>query len=411
MPAFTHTPAPSKRSSITPTDVVLPTLPPDLDSLVVAYTQDGIWVWKNGQTNFVANFSGEPPPPYMNFYQFDLSDDGAYLAFPNNDYEVWSIRTDGTQERLLMGYDVFNQSSIEDTTNGVLVRPCPFQWVPNSHTLQINTLAWIGTGLYGLFGDFYVVDGETGQVKFSGSEQTGHYYVPSPNGKQFAVVDTKQVDVMNLDGSERRSIFSIPQDAFITMSSNSPRLPDLMWGQDNQSFVVTMAKNVSPESLYGEAQVIQVFTNARSQQLAEFPWHVADTLNSVSPDFEYILYTKPLRRGNMVEVSLVNTFVEEDAIIYTGSVYDLLWAPDSTHFLIVSGETQNNILLGNVSGEITPFLTDGRQALAAEWITAESILLICKDSIRVGLLGYRESIPLVSLQDWNPVFDVYDFAH
>jgi hypothetical protein len=54
-----------------------------------------------------------------------LSDDGQKIAFTKGDDEIWSINTDGTDERLLAGEEFFKALGVD--------RPYKMKWLPKSH--------------------------------------------------------------------------------------------------------------------------------------------------------------------------------------------------------------------------------------------------------------------------------------
>ena len=168
--------------------------------MVIAYTQyDEIWFWKNGESKLLVNTSVDLP--IMDDYgRIALSDDGRIIAYIDNEYEIFVINTDGRNKTRLVPHDVINKAPISELAGkqGTIILPYRLQWLPQSHTLLVNTLGWLITSLYQLYGELYMVNFDTGNTE-KYSWNTGGYFYPSPDGKKIGYVDLEEIGLMDDD--------------------------------------------------------------------------------------------------------------------------------------------------------------------------------------------------------------------
>jgi WD40 repeat protein len=398
-------PIPSLSPSVTPF------LPPSINSLVIAYTiDDEIWVWKNGGAKYLTSTSFDPHV-IRNFGRIALSYDGKKLAFIDNEYEVWVIDTDGSSEKLLLAKEVFNELPNRETivAGKTIILPHRLQWLPKSHTLLVNTLGWVSTSMYIPLNNLYFVREKSGDVEVYLLEEDGQYFYPSPDGKQIVFLEPNEIGLMNADGSGQRSKLTFPS---INLGISN-YYPKIIWGQDNQSFVVFIPPPMSYEVHSDLAKLWKINIYALPELLAEIPWTEDQywfPLSTISPDFSHYIYVidHPENETNN-ELHLVSINSGYDTIIFNGKVKHVSWSPSSNHYLIVTSEEKNNALVGDVEGNVASIYVENTTVIEAEWIIENYIFLVTKDSLQVVDVSSNRNIHITDIKKWSLV-DTYDFS-
>jgi hypothetical protein len=364
----------------------------DLGSLKVAYYSEGkILAWDGGRTVELAdqiftavNFNG-----YINGHQIVVSDDGEYVAYPQVDGEIWSVRMDGGKANKIFGLDT-----------GLLpddVRPYELKWVPGTHILLVNTLWWIGTSLYSPAGKLFAIDVEQGTVRRILNDREGSIFFPSPDGAQVAAVQPDQIRVISLGGGTPQLVFQYQPPEF---HSEGAFYPVPIWAPDSKSLVVAIppqggwslpveptliwqvpADRQSPRLLaklhlfwrYARSTVASVGTDIRQASIL-----------SVSPDLThiaYVVYSSPDDPSGEVHVAKADGTGDHKC----GQVNSagISWSPDSKEFVVIDDESVRPVVIGDVEGNTRSLAVNGAPVREARWISNQDLLLLVGAELRV----------------------------
>ena len=111
-------------------------------------------------------------------------------------------------------------------------------WVPQSHQLIFSGTKYIvqAEGLsHAIPQGVYLVDTDNGSVNMLSEAAENLRFLPSPDGKQIALMSTSNVGFINADGSHKRQDVLTYAEAGLT----GPLFPTGVWTQDSRAFVLT----------------------------------------------------------------------------------------------------------------------------------------------------------------------------
>jgi len=209
---------------------------------MVAFVKDGnIQVWDEAtqKTRTILN-TGD-------VFSVTVSDDGQIIAFTRGSwvgdvfdgyeqFALWAMDRDGGNPRELVSAQDLRQRmnpSERDTSNFYQL-----SWVPQSHQLIFSGTKYIvqAEGLsHALPQGAYLVDTDKGSVNVLAEAAENLHFLPSPDGRQIALMSPSDVDFINVDGSNRR------QDVltYAEVGRPGPLFPTGVWTQDSRAFVMT----------------------------------------------------------------------------------------------------------------------------------------------------------------------------
>jgi hypothetical protein len=220
-----------------------PNAPPvPIDTIMVAFVKDGniqVWDEVTQQTRTIVN-TGD-------VFSVSVSDDGQMIAFTRGSwvgdvpdgyeqFALWAMNGDGGNPRELISAQDLRQRinpSERDSSNFYQL-----SWVPQSHQLIFSGTKYIvqGEGLsHAIPQGAYLVDTDKGSVTVLSEAAETVRFLPSPDGKQIALMSPSDVSFINVDGSNRR------QDVltYAEVGLAGPRFPTGVWTQDSRAFVMT----------------------------------------------------------------------------------------------------------------------------------------------------------------------------
>jgi WD40 repeat protein len=220
-----------------------PSAPPvPIGTIMVAFVKDGnIQVWDEAtqQTRTIVN-TGD-------VFSVTVSDDGQIIAFTRGSwvgdvldgyeqFALWAMNRDGGNPRELISAQDLRQRinpSERDSSNFYQLG-----WVPQSHHLIFSGTKYIvqAEGLsHAIPQGAYLVDTDKGSVTVLAEAAETVRFLPSPDGKQIALMSPSDVGFINADGSNRR------QDVltYAEVGLAGPRFPTGVWTQDSRAFVMT----------------------------------------------------------------------------------------------------------------------------------------------------------------------------
>jgi Tol biopolymer transport system component len=208
----------------------------------VVFVNDGnlqVWDEATHQTQTVVN-TGD-------VFSVTTSDDGQITAFTRGSwvgdvldgyeqFALWAMDRDGGNPReLISAQDLRQRINPGERYSSNFYQ---LSWVPQSHQLIFSGTKYIvqGEGLsHAIPQGAYLVDTDTGSVTVLAEAAENLRFLPSPDGKQIALMSPSDVGFINTDGSNKR------QDVltFAEVGLAGPVFPRGVWTQDSQAFVVT----------------------------------------------------------------------------------------------------------------------------------------------------------------------------
>ena len=219
-----------------PSQPLLPT-----GMIEVAFVKDGsIQVWDEAtqQTQTLLN-TGD-------VFSVTMSDDGQVIAFTRGSwvggldgyeqFALWAInRAGGNPRELISAQDLRQRINPGERDSSNFFQ---LSWVPQSHQLIFSGTKYIvqAEGLsHAIPQGAYLVDVDTGSVNMLADAAGNLRFLPSPNGKQIALMSPGSISFINAHGSEYRQDVLTYAEAGLT----GPLFPVGVWTQDSRAFVAT----------------------------------------------------------------------------------------------------------------------------------------------------------------------------
>lgn len=347
-------------------------VPPLDQSLEVHFISNGnIWVWDKGAPAWQVSDTGDA-------LYFTFSPDGKVVVFERvqGEYswgqfkiELWAIDRDGSNLRLLVSAEQFDQFLHEEDERWIANLPRDYRWFAGTHDLSFGVYPYINAvGGGDAAQGYWIVNTDTMELKKwdhpIAIDPYGPRKIVSPDGKVIALVDMASISLLNADGS------IIRKDA-LTYTDNrasegpSWSAPEVVWSPDSHSLKVLVWE--------GDPWIIERFSTweipidgSPSRKLHTFTG--IEYYSSISPNQEYIAYVRRVQAmSNNTELHLAK-FDGSDEVIYTRGygLYFPGWAPDSYHFTYDPSDA-GQPLLGRVCG--APAALVDTSATPAKWIT------------------------------------------
>jgi hypothetical protein len=180
-------------------------------------------------------------------FSVTTSDDGQTIAFTRgswvgNEFDgyeqfaLWAMDRDGGNPRELISAPDMRQRinpSERESSNFYQLR-----WLPQLHQLIFSGTKYIvqGQGLsHAIPHGVYLVDTDKGSVAVLAEATENLHFLPSPDGKQIALMSPSSVGFINADGSNRR----LDVLTYAEVGLAAPLFPTGAWTQDSHAFVVT----------------------------------------------------------------------------------------------------------------------------------------------------------------------------
>ena len=208
----------------------------------VAFVKDGnIQVWDEAtqQTRTIVN-TGD-------VFSVTVSDDGQMIVYTRGSwvgdvfdgyeqFALWAMnRDDGTPRELISAQDLRQRINPNEGESSNFYQ---FSWVPQSHQLIFSGTKYTAQaeGLsHAIPQGAYLVDTDKGSVTVLAEATENPHFLPSPDGKQIALMSPTHLDFINTDGSNRRQEVLTYSEVALT----GPLFPMGVWTQDSRAFVVT----------------------------------------------------------------------------------------------------------------------------------------------------------------------------
>jgi len=225
-----------------PTAIPSPSVTPSPAGMVeVAFVDDGnIQVWDEAtqQTRTIVN-TGDA-------FTVTTSDDGQVIAYTRGtwvggldgyeQFALWAMNRDGGNPRELISAEDLRQRinpSERESSNFYQL-----SWIPQSHQLIFSGTKYIaqGEGLsHAIPNGAYLVDTDKGSVNILAEATENLRFLPSPDGKQVALMSPSDLGFINTDGSNKRQEVLTYAEVGLT----GPIFPTGAWTQESSAFVMT----------------------------------------------------------------------------------------------------------------------------------------------------------------------------
>jgi hypothetical protein len=219
---------------------IVPALP--AGTILVAFVKDGdlqVWDEVTRQTQTIVN-TGD-------VFSTTVGDDGQTIAFTRSSwvgdvsdgyeqFSLWAVDRDGGNLRELISAQDLRQRIIPNERESSNFYQ--FGWVPQSHQLIFSGTKYIvqAEGLsHAIPQGVFLVETDNGSVTELAEAAENLEFLPSPDGKQVALMSPSSVDFINTDGSNRRQAVLTYPEAGLT----GPLFPTGVWTQDSSAFVMT----------------------------------------------------------------------------------------------------------------------------------------------------------------------------
>ncbi len=329
----TSTLQPSPQPSATSTPILVPApvytyrLPPAFASLRLAYNEQGwLWVWQNNLAMAITRLGV--------FSSLAFSPDGSQIAFIR-DHALWLIDADGAHERLFISAEEMKKITPWEWKFRLI-------WVPEAPGLLIYTISEdIGGPIQD--NNLYLVDIQSGELKMIFEAGQGGDINISPDGKTIAVVSGENIRLMNLDGSNQRTVLTY----YFYRYMYYDYYPRIHWAADSQSLIAeihsgnpfsTPVMDQYPTRDDALVSIWRIPVNGK-------PYRLFQTTSAMyldfSDNFSRFAYVKDNGDRLYYELHIANANRTNDKVYYTAGdesayLYFWGWAPDSKSFVLSS---------------------------------------------------------------------------
>lgn len=363
------TPTPSITEFSPSSTALTTTIPASLDSLQVVYRRDQqLWHWQQGAARPLLSLAGVG--------NFKLSPDGKWLAF-ERDGNLWLVRTNGTDERLLVEHTALGPFAPDESSSHVLLE----QWLPNSTHLLFRVMSSISN--FSQDTHLYLADVEQGQWRELSVLAGGTEVLPTPDGATLALVSQAELRLIDLDGHNLGTVFRYTPGAF-----THQQRPPVRWAADGLSLVT-----VEPFTGLNVWQI--ALDGTEPTLLAEVEPQIASPYNySLSPTGRYLVYAGigapdmaiPPGETHFVELQTGRAWLYYAEVGSFGS-----WLPESDRFSFWV-EREDDLYLGSVQNSLLMPLRK-TTPLSLVWVDEEYFLYsTAAQALRLGSMGSTDSL-------------------
>ncbi|HJR78837.1 MAG TPA: hypothetical protein VJ821_02120 [Anaerolineales bacterium] len=321
-----------------------------------------------------------------------LSDDGEILIFYRGlvPHELYSIRTDGTQEKVLvtgslleslgLGYDEFTEI-------------ISLAFVPGTHQVMFHTRQLSQSDIdmqdFNRLGsapnmDLLSIDADTGEIKSLLPRGQGSSFLISPDGSRVDVIGNGHIDVIDINGRMFRK-------NLVRYTPTQPYrvAPRIFWVEDSTELIVTLSAETEYNFDGPEIRSVWRYTIADGAKV-QIPYAppLIGFEACVSPDGNWILYDYFYYPGKTDEtitdgLYLGNLHDGSSQIYELGMIVTRGWSADNIHFLYEGFE--NEIYLGSIDQQ--PEFT-GNKGRFLGWLDLNHYLFYStSDEAVVGVMG------------------------
>ena len=378
-------PTPESGIAPSPTDAVRP-------AQVVYAKEDVVYLWQDGTARSLTN-------PGSAVFDVILSDDGQWLAYTRQvddlRQEIWAVRTDSAAKDGTLLVSNADFAAIDPTALAVL--PYKIDWVPGSHILAFNThQVFEGPGV-APYDDLHLINVDTFERRtpFLAGEGGDFYF--SPDGMQVALSTPTQVDLANLDGSNRRN--AVLTFEMVLTFSEYMLYPELAWAPDSSAVWAAIPPH---DALAQPAQPSTLWSipadGSPATRLAEF--YTAPILGfdlPISAQAGRVAYMAEIgeQPNAQIELHLLGLDGSADETIHTAAYIRFLgWSPGGQRYAASVGNSQA-FYLGEVGGSFVPAPGAPAGVSSLKWLDEERYIYVqTSDSGATLFSGSLSAAPL-----------------
>jgi hypothetical protein len=373
-PGATNTPIPPDERMTAPP----PESPPDSDPepappdpepaptvLTVVYARAGnITLWREGSTPLPLTSTGRDNFPR-------ISDDGQLIAFLR-DNQLYAIRADGSDERLLISLEYLNSFKPTDALN---VEINHFDFLPGSYEIFFDLVGdfdpfWIPVN------DLHRVDAQTGETALLLASGSGGEWTFSPDGQHFALAQAEAIRVLNRDASGDQVVLNFP---FVSTYSEWVYYPQIVWANDSSGIYTVIPAS---ESLGDPLETSKYYFVSLSEGPALLTEFITAPLNfaHISPDGLQVAYVSEVPEAQHL---LVYDAAEDTTRFLASSKYlgIMNWNPDSQRIAYQTDDPLNPVLQA-FDGDPVP-LSDTRRFFIMHWVSESRYLFLNEEELRL----------------------------
>jgi Tol biopolymer transport system component len=340
-----------------------------------------------------------------------ISPDGSRIAFVRardyQNYSIWVIHADGTNERQLVSSDDFRAMAVAQDALGSA--PVQLEWVPGTHTLAFNTYPYFeGPGFFP-HDDLYLLDSDSGELTRLFEIGRGGMFAYSPDGSRLALATFQSVSLMNADGSNRRDDVLVYE-------------PVMTYSE----FLFYVTPKWSPDGSFLRV-IVPPGDPLSEPPLQTAVWHIPGDGSSptqiasldiaflavarLSPDLNRMMYITPVSAATPT-LHIASADGSQNIPYASDARTVESWSPDGSYFLFTAGE-RSQMFLGQEGQDPAP-LTEFDAVMSVRWIDPQHFIFVHPGDagfeMRIGQVR-GQSVAIDTLQSdretWFPVFDVF----
>jgi hypothetical protein len=343
----------------------------------------------------------------------DFSDDGALVAFTHQidelNVELWAAEMDGGGARRLISTD--NLKAIVQEPLADSATPAQIKWIPGSHTLTYDARpAFTQGGLYIYVPrQIWAVDADTGERRPFLPPGEGGMLSFSPDGEQVAIMTPEELDLLTLEGMQRKDT---DVDYEAVGFGESYFYPPLAWTPDSDTLL--LAQPVGDGTAQNGAVAIYRIPAGGSPSEVLGGYGGFSASFHFSPDLEKVAYWQAEPESNFRSLHTALVGGPEDIVYHVGELVEFAgWSPDSRHF--VYWDANGTARLGDLCGpdeeltefpaRTTPFWLDADHFLyVSDAVTGRRLHLMTLDgdSTPLGLLDKPGDFDFTTLAPPEP---------
>lgn len=322
---------------------------------VVFIKNGNVWLWQpiDGATPLTHDSRG-------GVTDVKLSDDGKMVAFIRSD-ALWLVSAEGGATRSLFSLEDLAELS----GGGPALRLNRFQWLPGSRTIGLNTRLQDGVTRTD---NLILINTITGEQPLHLPPGHGGEFYFSPDGRQIALVTPRDISLLNVDGSGRRTLFNYTPiqigpymhkltSSAIDVETSSDYPPGSafeqlryyispVWDAGGSALLVTLPPADPMAQPAQQTTIWRVPTDGTNPQLlVNLPSQPLSPC-SFSPDRRYLLYTPTSRAaGGQASPSLEMLDLQDGDIIsrHPGNYAVYGWSPDGAAVALAAESPDNPI--------------------------------------------------------------------
>jgi len=244
-------------------------------SAVVVFVEDGdVHVWDEATGHSQVIFNGGDA------IRVELSDDGQLVAFVrrsfftaggydrNEQSALWVVGLDGSNPRELVS--VAQLRELVDAAEADSSNFPRLDWIPNTHRLLYSGNTYeahgYGEGAHTALKGVYLIDAESLEGFELAPADTSFHFVPSPDGRLVALVDTTGLLILDVDSGRQRLEFPAgPVVGYTGWFAGAG-----VWTQDSSAFVINAL--VEPTNVISSYELWRIPVDGSSEEkLISFP--------------------------------------------------------------------------------------------------------------------------------------------